>query len=531
MASEYTEHFNLDLYTDNDRPNLRDQYNAAIRKIDNKLFDQVTTINLLDSVVDNLKEDVEQMQTDLTNEVTARTNADTALGTRIDNETTARESADQTLTTNLAAEVTAREGADTTLDNKITAETTARTNADNALDDRIDGVAADVDSVTSNLATEVTNRTNADTQLSNRIVELSDIVLSDLGFRGNLLCFGDSWLGGGYNDENGYHDGSETVNWGYQLSTKFHFNDYKRFPRGSAGYVQAYNGETFLTKVQQSVQQLDVEYRLKVGTIVFGDAGNDTAGYGSAVTSDSINYSVTQIMSIINQYYPNAHVYVFPAMCCPDQVNSLALRKYSQVKSWIVQAFTKCDSVVPISVCDAASRWQYGLRYLYTNAAGNLNHPTPLGHELIANNMAGFMTGGNTEPYYTFDFEELEWGIPDLGYHNLFECGIEGNQFFLRSTLKLTNASVGSGVLCNLKKGTGDKVGLCAAPFNKVCGGILHDTATPFIMWGTEHSPSSGSMNPHATLNWDQTKWPSGVTPSTSAPKFIFVDITSRWGY
>ena len=37
MASEYTEHYNLDLYTDTDKPNLRDQYNGAMNKIDSQL--------------------------------------------------------------------------------------------------------------------------------------------------------------------------------------------------------------------------------------------------------------------------------------------------------------------------------------------------------------------------------------------------------------------------------------------------------------------------------------------------------------
>lgn len=37
MASEYTSHYNLDLYTDTDKPNLRDQYNSAINKIDSQL--------------------------------------------------------------------------------------------------------------------------------------------------------------------------------------------------------------------------------------------------------------------------------------------------------------------------------------------------------------------------------------------------------------------------------------------------------------------------------------------------------------
>lgn len=37
MASEYTPVYKLDLYTDNDKPNLRDQYNAAMQKIDNQM--------------------------------------------------------------------------------------------------------------------------------------------------------------------------------------------------------------------------------------------------------------------------------------------------------------------------------------------------------------------------------------------------------------------------------------------------------------------------------------------------------------
>ena len=39
MASEYTPNYKLDLYTDNDKPNLRDQYNGAITKIDTQLHE------------------------------------------------------------------------------------------------------------------------------------------------------------------------------------------------------------------------------------------------------------------------------------------------------------------------------------------------------------------------------------------------------------------------------------------------------------------------------------------------------------
>lgn len=48
MASEYTPNYNLDLYASEDKPNLRDQYNAAIGKIDTQLkanADGVTNVS------------------------------------------------------------------------------------------------------------------------------------------------------------------------------------------------------------------------------------------------------------------------------------------------------------------------------------------------------------------------------------------------------------------------------------------------------------------------------------------------------
>lgn len=48
MASEYTSHYNLDLYADSDKPNLRDQYNGAMNKVDQQLYKQsvdTTTAN------------------------------------------------------------------------------------------------------------------------------------------------------------------------------------------------------------------------------------------------------------------------------------------------------------------------------------------------------------------------------------------------------------------------------------------------------------------------------------------------------
>lgn len=74
----------------------------------------------------------------LTEERTARENADTQLQQAIGAEQTARENADTNLQTTIDAEKTARENADANLQTAIDAETTARKDADNKLQKNID---------------------------------------------------------------------------------------------------------------------------------------------------------------------------------------------------------------------------------------------------------------------------------------------------------------------------------------------------------------------------------------------------------
>lgn len=65
MAAEYTPNYNLDLYASADKPNLRDQYNAAMGKVDaqmKKMADGVTNANAnvltMQSQVSRNKEDI-----------------------------------------------------------------------------------------------------------------------------------------------------------------------------------------------------------------------------------------------------------------------------------------------------------------------------------------------------------------------------------------------------------------------------------------------------------------------------------------
>ena len=142
MATEYTPNYNLDLYASADKPNLRDQYNAAMGKIDaqmKKTADDVTNANAnvltMQSQVSKNKEDIAALESTVEThgvQITgAQKTADDAL------------SLAQTNETDLAgtqADVTALTGRVTTV------EGTATKNKGDiaALSTRVDGLQTDV---------------------------------------------------------------------------------------------------------------------------------------------------------------------------------------------------------------------------------------------------------------------------------------------------------------------------------------------------------------------------------------------------
>lgn len=90
--SEYTTNYELDKYSSYDKPNLRDQYNRAMDKIDTVLHE--THVDVYEA-----KSTAQRAEQTVAGEVTARKDADTQLQTNIDNEVTAREGADAQIRT------------------------------------------------------------------------------------------------------------------------------------------------------------------------------------------------------------------------------------------------------------------------------------------------------------------------------------------------------------------------------------------------------------------------------------------------
>ena len=66
MATEYTQNYNLDLYAGTDKPNLRDQYNAAMGKVDTAITGNANAISATNTAVANLTTRVSNDEKDIT---------------------------------------------------------------------------------------------------------------------------------------------------------------------------------------------------------------------------------------------------------------------------------------------------------------------------------------------------------------------------------------------------------------------------------------------------------------------------------
>lgn len=143
MATEYTPNYNLDLYASADKPNLRDQYNAAMGKIDTQMKANADGVTNANANVGTLQTQMTKAQEDISAlESTVETH-----GTQI---TDVQKTADDALSlaqtnegdiADTQADVTALTGRVTTV------EGTANTNKTNiaSLETRMDTAESDID--------------------------------------------------------------------------------------------------------------------------------------------------------------------------------------------------------------------------------------------------------------------------------------------------------------------------------------------------------------------------------------------------
>ena len=149
MATEYTPNYNLDLYASADKPNLRDQYNAAMGKVDTQMKANADGITNANANVGTLQTQMRQVQGD----VSALESTVEAHGTQIAGE--------QTQITDLQTQMQQVQGDVSALESTVEAHGTQITGAQKTADDALSlaqtnesdiaGTQSDVTSLTSRM--------------------------------------------------------------------------------------------------------------------------------------------------------------------------------------------------------------------------------------------------------------------------------------------------------------------------------------------------------------------------------------------
>lgn len=377
MASEYTPNRRYPLYVATDKPNLRDQYNGAIREIDTDmkqaLDDSSSVSSALGAGFDaqhTVRMAIDGANAAISSEATARTNADNQLAGSISSEATARANADSQLSTDISDEATARQQADSQLSTSISNEATARSNADNQL--------------ASSISSETAARQQADSQLSTRIENMSKI---------KIVVIGDSWSS---DDTPSVNARGGAASWTHKMPSNITVYN---FSSGAAGYVKnGNNGTNFAGQAQlaidsQSFDNDDIDY-----VIVYGGV-NDFSD--SSITAQAVKTAANTLTSTLVSNFPNATIIGLDMNSYTDP----AFASYQSYIDSIASAFTKAHCV-----CVNAFGWNVqGGRSWW---ADNL-HPNEYGCAILASYILAVISGCGGESLSTGTPTNIQWQAND----------------------------------------------------------------------------------------------------------------------
>ena len=353
MATEYTPYYHLDLYTDSDKPNLRDQYNAAMRKVDTQLHTSNDNITVAIEAANQAKEAAQEAISAVAAETTAREAADNALET-------------------------AYKAADTVLDGKITAEATARTDADSALGVRIDN--------------EATARANADSALSGRIDALESLTTKTKYYGHRMVVIGDSYAyGTGASD----HGGAEQLRFSTRLANMLGSVEVN-VAVGSTGFCDPGSGgqnSPFPTQVSKAAAQLSASQRNDVMLVLIAGGINDERE-GTTYSRAQMATAAKDTCTAAKASFPNADIVVFPMLW-----NGQGWQYHAfNFECGIVEGVMQSNCGVAVQGCWT---WNFGNASAY--ASDNL-HPSDTGHLNFANRMFESITQGGTMNYQNYLF-------------------------------------------------------------------------------------------------------------------------------
>lgn len=367
MASEYTSNYNLDLYTNSDKPNLRDQYNAAMNKIDAALVADdasITTINqnivTLSNTVNDVASDFDDMQTALEtaqNDITALEGRATSLESDMVSVTAKNATQDSRLdrlesdTSDMASEITGIQ-ADVThaeTDIEILKDDTV------ALDVRLDTAEASIVTLQTRSVLDWVNMANK-----------------------NMVIFGDS-----FSDPSAANSVNEY--WCKKVSGVYGLTRFN-FAVGGAGFGRATN--LLATQIQNASTQMTEDEKNNTALVFCYMGYNDIVN--SVATAD-IESGFTNLCTRCSAIFPNAKLIVIPfnwgyGLLTTAYLNTII----TEINNFRSIAATNCT--IPYCIVDDARYWIMGQHGMFQNAV----HPNASGYNVVASNIMDILNGCHT---------------------------------------------------------------------------------------------------------------------------------------
>ena len=370
MANAYTSNYKLDLYTDTDKPNLRDQYNGAMNKIDS----QFTTVS------NNIVVAIEAA-----NQAKDKANANaTAISdnaTEIENEVTRAKAAEQDNATEIANEVTRAKAAEQDNATEIANEVTRAKAAEQSNADAIAKVksAAYLDKTTT-----VVN--------DNNLIPTSKAVYdftSNTKEKKTILCFGDSYA----------DNSSRNTSWAYALQDSYGWTVKNYAVSGAGWHVDT---RTFYNQLQTAISREGTDYNIDdVYALVVAGGRNDIMSDGEATSY------VNTFMQAAIAHYNNAKIFVVPML-----YDWKALDDTGRIKAY---AIGNAASYYGAEVVNYAWEWLRGDKdYIQSDNV----HPNAAGTKKVAGYINAALNGCYTPRYVA---KTYNWSGAELSF--VATCG------------------------------------------------------------------------------------------------------------
>ena len=339
MANAYTSNYKLDLYTDTDKPNLRDQYNGAINKIDEELHNNSVNITTANDTANRAYDVASEAKTTATE---ASQNATTAISTA-NSATETANSASSAASSAVTDANSAKEIA-----NAASATASSAATIANSANGKVDDALVKINDATTNLDAATENFTTNFNKLSGDITTLQDTKQNRKFSK--MLYIGDSW-GQGWTGSNhpssglaaylGIALGCETINKSVSASS----------------YIPNGDSRNFIGQLNSVTD----EEKNGVDLIVVQGGINDG---GSSFSYDNIVSAAVSLYNTIIQSYPDAKVAVLNTPLAygrnfgsSNTSNSTATPQDMKPYTAINEAVRNCSNPRQIQLIQSSYRW------------------------------------------------------------------------------------------------------------------------------------------------------------------------------